>query len=97
MYDRGTGRTTKQLQDAPKGAQFYWCNGHIDYPIRLARCLDRADIKILPRSGFRIDMLMGADPALVVIDHAFEPSSFAEREAMDWHHIRLSSRESAPA
>jgi len=28
---RQTGATTKQIEAAPKGAVFVWCNGHTDY------------------------------------------------------------------
>ncbi len=29
---RGTGRTTRQMEEASIGAVFIWCNEHLNYP-----------------------------------------------------------------
>ena len=43
---RGTGFTSRQMENAPDGAVFVWCNGHLDYPKRLAEHLGRKDLRI---------------------------------------------------
>lgn len=68
--DRGTGRTTKQMKEAPKGAVFIWCNQHIDYPRELARKLGRTDLiiygpAVFENNGFRLHGVRS-----IVIDHA---------------------------
>lgn len=68
--DRGTGRTTKQMQDAPRGAVFVWCNGLTDYPRRLARHIGRGDLKI-EQADVPEHRLRGFAPGHVVYDHAW--------------------------
>jgi hypothetical protein len=63
---RGTGRTTRQMLDAPKGALYVWCNKHLDYPRALARHLGRADLVVVSPSYER----RGYSSALVILDHA---------------------------
>jgi hypothetical protein len=67
---RGTGRTTKQMQDAPQGAIFVWCNEHTDYPRRLAKHLGRADLRIAPKSSMERDLLSGFNKPIIQ-DHAY--------------------------
>ena len=45
--ERGTGKTTEQIKNAPKNAVFVWCNSHLDYPKDLAIFLERPDLKIV--------------------------------------------------
>lgn len=64
---RGTGRTSKQMLEAPIGATFVWCNHHLEYPRLLATSLGRNDLRIIPPP--RDDnQLRGV--ASVVYDHA---------------------------
>jgi hypothetical protein len=68
--DRGTGRTTKQMQAAAKGAHFVWSNDILSYPRDLVKKLGRNDLQIVGPSflfnhGFRGRVLTG-----LVIDHA---------------------------
>jgi hypothetical protein len=49
--DRGTGRTTKQMQEAPKGAIFVWCAQDLTYPQSLVRQIKREDL-VLERPSF---------------------------------------------
>lgn len=44
---RGSGRTTRQMQEAPRNAIFVWCNNHTLYPQQLARQLGRTDLRIV--------------------------------------------------
>jgi len=70
--DRGTGRTTEQMRNAPPDSIYVWCNHHLDYPKLLARRLDRYDLRImspsaaLERGGER---LLGLH-RYIVLDHA---------------------------
>ena len=43
---RQDGATTRQMQEAPKGAVFVWCNDKTSYPRDLARHLGRDDLLI---------------------------------------------------
>jgi hypothetical protein len=77
--DAGTGRTTKQMQDAPQGAAFVWpVWSSISYAKDLARHLGRLDLIIITPSNLR-NFRPGQYTALVV-DHAvkFERPEFAE-------------------
>lgn len=67
--DRGTGRTTKQMQAAPLNAVFVWCNQHLDYPKKLARRIGRDDLKIVAPNWLD-DRWMGVEILGLVIDHA---------------------------
>jgi hypothetical protein len=68
LTERRTGRTTKQMQEAPPGAIFVWCNGHLWYPRQLARRLGREDLRIIGPHQIS-PALAGVCPA-VVLDHA---------------------------
>jgi hypothetical protein len=67
---RGTGITTRQIKEAPKGAVFVWLNSHVDYPKRLARELGREDLDIVPKSRLTPDNWCGRRLTGVVVDHA---------------------------
>lgn len=67
--ERGTGSTTKQIQDAPIGAVFVWCNAHVDYPKKLAKELGREDLKIVPRDWLD-NRWRGLELTAIVVDHA---------------------------
>jgi hypothetical protein len=77
--ESGTGRTTKQMRDAPQRAAFVWpVWGSISYAHDLARHLGRVDLTIITPSGLG-DFREGQYPALVV-DHAVKltKTEFAE-------------------
>ena len=70
---RGTGRTTRQMREAPHGALFVWCNAHTNYPSLLAANLGRADLRVvgLPWLTDGGERLRGVSCA-IVLDHAVE-------------------------
>lgn len=65
---RGTGLTSRQMQEAPKGAIFIWCNAEVRYAERLARYLGRDDLIIVSPGRFE-DVARGRRIP-VVMDHA---------------------------
>jgi hypothetical protein len=67
--DRGTGRTSRQLQAAPQGAVFVWCNDHLGYVRGLVRASGRQDLTIVGLSALDDDRLRGRKYQ-VVVDHA---------------------------
>lgn len=70
MSQRRTGRTTCQMESAPIGAVFVWCNGRTEYPKTLARELGRDDLDIRPLSWLETHRVAGIRPFAVVVDHA---------------------------
>jgi hypothetical protein len=67
---RGTGRTTQQMKDAPKGAVFVWCNHMLDYPEQLKKRIGRDDLKIVAPGWLTFESWRGMKLSGVVIDHA---------------------------
>ena len=80
--ERGTGRTSRQLQAAPPGAVFVWCNDRLAYVRDLARARGREDLKIVGLSAldsrhpasvrvisrrFALALLEAPDPQLGVV------------------------------
>lgn len=70
MTNRGTGTTTRQMQDAPKGAYFVWCNGQLEYPKALAKKIGREDLKIIRPYDLERDRMCGIEFTGIVVDHA---------------------------
>lgn len=75
--DRGTGRTTRQMEAAPKGALFVFAGGANarDYNRSLARKLGRDDLRILSPTEFEqhsIHRLRGIELTGIEIDHAVD-------------------------
>lgn len=70
MNDRGTGRTTRQMKEAPQGATFFWCNNHAAYARDLALACGRGDLRIQPASNFSRERIAGLRKDMVIIDHA---------------------------
>lgn len=70
MSDRQTGRTTRQMNDAPLGAVFVWCNSRTSYPMALAKTLGRDDLVVRPLSWLERRNVMGRTFPGVVVDHA---------------------------
>lgn len=66
---RGNGETTRQMEEAPKGAVFIWCNGQTDYAVLLARKIDREDLQIVSPMWLEKRWL-GVELTGVVVDHA---------------------------
>lgn len=66
---RRTGKTTRQMQAAPKGSVFVWCNSMLSYPRRLAKELGRDDLVIVG-PGFLDERSRGRRASSVIVDHA---------------------------
>lgn len=92
---RGTGRTTRQMLDAPNGAIYIWCNGDIaknGYPDALKKFLKRDDlvlysIQFLENRGWR------GLSTTIVVDHACDLSIDAQQSLQEYLDY-LSSRTS---
>lgn len=82
--ERGTGRTTRQMQEAPHGSVFIWCNDSTNYPRQVAKELGREDLKI-----FRLDVLddrnqlRGLLIPAIILDHAANPNVRQWRNLID--------------
>ena len=71
--DRGTGRTTKQMQLAPKGAVFVWVDACLSYPKHLASLLRRQDLLIVSPSWLEYPGgYLGKRLTGLVLDHAVD-------------------------
>jgi len=79
--ERGTGRTTEQIQRAPRGAVFVWCNGHLDYPQSLAFKLGRLDLRIVGPEWLE-DAWRGCNLTGLVLDHA---ADLTRRQVDGWN------------
>ena len=82
MNDRQTGRTTRQMQAAPQGAVFVWCNTHVSYPLSLAKALGRHDIVVHPLQWLDPRNVIGREFSGLVLDHAAPLLSDAGYEAL---------------
>lgn len=67
---RQSGRTTREMQAAPKGAVFVWVSHHIDYPRDLAHKLGRYDLKIVGPEWLTDRRWMGLELSGIQLDHA---------------------------
>jgi hypothetical protein len=67
--DRQTGKTTRQMRAAPKGAVFIWCNAQLDYPRILAKRIGREDLRIKSPTWLERAYL-GHEYLFIVVDHA---------------------------
>lgn len=72
---RGDGTTTKQMKEAKADAVFVWLNHNLDYPLRLARIINRTDLKIVAPSWLDDRRFLGLDITDIILDHAFIPDS----------------------
>lgn len=70
MDDRQTGRTTRQMQDAPQRAIFVWCNHHFAYPRDLSRKIGRPDLELVSPDWLTHDRWRGRTLTGIVVDHA---------------------------
>lgn len=92
-YDRGTGRTSRQMQTAARGALFVWLNNHIDYPRHLAKKLGRDDLEIVRRGDlYPGHQLRGRTFTEIVIDHA---AKLPAREFEAYHQLLAQVRPAA--
>jgi hypothetical protein len=66
--DRGTGRTTRQLQTMPQDGVFVWCNSSLLYPRQLANHLGRHDVRIV--APIDLGRLRGITLTAIRVDHA---------------------------
>lgn len=73
--DQLTGRTTLQIQSSPLGAIYVWPSADFSYPTRLARQLNRTDLKFVPASWIRREKFAGRRSLNIVIDHHVRLSS----------------------
>lgn len=67
---RQSGRTTRAMQELPKGAVFVWVNQHLDYPKQLARKLGRDDLQIVSPQWLVDRRWTGLDLTGLNLDHA---------------------------
>jgi len=79
--DRGTGRTTKQIKEAPQGAIFICPPDAFDYTRRLVHDLGRTDLRIERPSFF--DGRWHGLRLPIVVDHA-APEYMTNRERDGW-------------
>jgi hypothetical protein len=66
---RGDGATTRQMESAPKGSIFVWCNGHTDYPRKLAKKINRDDL-VVESPTWLEERWRGLELTGVVVDHS---------------------------
>lgn len=79
--DRCTGRTTKQMLDAPIGAVFISCHyGALDHDRHLAVKHGRPDLKVFDSSWITSARWQGQTLTGIVIDHA---AKLTQREGAD--------------
>lgn len=67
---RQSGRTLKQLKNAPKNAVFIWCNHYLDYPIKLLHKINRLDIYVVSPSWLEGNSWLGLKITGIILDHA---------------------------
>lgn len=70
--DRGTGRTRKQMREAPPHAVFVVTVPEINYARRLARALGRHDLSVI--GAYNIQSRLQGGRTLVIVDHALRPT-----------------------
>jgi hypothetical protein len=69
--DRQTGRTTRQIINAPHGAIYVWPEKNsIFYPKRIARDNGRDDLEIITPEQLHVDRIRSRSNVHIVIDHA---------------------------
>lgn len=68
---RGSGRTSRRILGAPKGAIYIWCNSGVWYPTKLAVHLKREDLKIISFGKATSPGYFDGRDDPVVIDHAW--------------------------
>jgi hypothetical protein len=66
---RGSGRTRRQLENAPYNSYFVWCNDIIGYPLGIAKSLGRHDVNVVGIAWLTEHHLEGLTVP-VVLDHS---------------------------
>lgn len=94
MAERGSGTTTAQMLNAPRGAIYVWVNAAMRYPRDLAAKLGRQDLRIIPVDDLRWERLAGLNLPLV-LDHAADPNSEQWRVLFDYR-ARLNRAPKSP-
>lgn len=92
---RGSGRTTRQMQDAPIGALFIWGPQQgLSYPRALARNLGREDLRIESPSIFYDGAvrLRGLTLPTIILDH--DAARFFTPE--QWHGFQIAASRIRP-
>lgn len=106
MTERGTGRTSRQMMEAPLGATFFWCNDQAACARDLAFAVNRQDLKIQPASNFRTYRLRGLNPFMLVVDHYMLPFARSQGDRIKeevsaawdfWTEEKVRLQSSAPA
>ena len=65
---RGKGHTQHQIDTAPEGAFFVWCNQYLDYARDMARFRGREDLQIKTPHWLERYAIHTSGP--IVVDHA---------------------------
>lgn len=78
---RQSGRTTKQMLNAPRNAVFIWCNNQTFYAKCLAIDIGRGDLRIVSPNWLR-DAWRGRTFSGIIVDHAAR-LSIDENAALD--------------
>lgn len=66
---RGVGNTTRQMEAAPHGSVFVWCNGDLNYPCMLAEKIGREDLKIVGPEWLLNRHFAGLELSGLIADH----------------------------
>lgn len=69
-YDRGTGRTTRQMKRAKEGSIYIWLSSSLDYPKQLAQKNLRPDLEIVDSSWLTYERWRGRRFSDIILDHA---------------------------
>lgn len=73
---RASGRTTRQMQEAPRGALYIWPNQDLGYPKSLAKAIQREDLDIQGAWTLTsVGRFMGLTFPDIILDHAVRLSS----------------------
>lgn len=90
---RQSGRTTRIMQTAPRGAFFVWGTDDLRYPKALAAKLGREDLQIVGPSWFTARRYRGCDPINIRADH-YVP--WDEQTWEMWMHAKMYERLRTP-
>ena len=71
---RGSGRTTRAMQDAPKNAVYIWWCAELETPRRLAAVAGRSDLEIVSPWWLTDRQFSGRKLSGVIVDHAAQLS-----------------------
>lgn len=87
---RRSGRTTRQMLAAPKGAVFIWCTEFLHYPRLLAEQAGRKDLMIVSKLCLtkEIDTLDGMEFSGLVLDHWNNAGGLTEQEREGWRKLK---------